>query len=163
MLQLPPKRKVAASAACCENTYPRFQNLTYIPCRRSSRGTGRPPELFGKSGRRRAKSPGDFSTRRSPEGSTRGASPCGMLLSLGRQPSQEGWPRRVDESGFVTAARGVLLLLLLQFAVRLSFAKPDGTRCREAPRSLSSSGGDRFFDSSGRKVARAMLRVSAPP
>ena len=124
----------------------------YTPLTAAHEGPESAPELFGSSGRRRAGPAGQRTARRRPEGSTQGREPfarccfaaCAEVLR-GSGASKQG---RVDELGFVTAARGACRACFLRFAVRRShLAKPDGTQVPQGaphpsfpcPRQLSSS------------------------
>jgi hypothetical protein len=61
--------------------------------------------IMGRAGGAELKVP-ETQISASPEGSTRGASLCGMLHRWNFGLREETGPTRVDESGFVTAARG---------------------------------------------------------
>jgi hypothetical protein len=100
----------------------------------------------GRAGGSESKAPEAFGSA-SPEGSTRGASLCGMLHRWNSGLREETGPTRVDESGFVNAARGASSCLLLQFAVRFAKRTAQGAARRPAP---SHRERDQLFDNSGR-------------
>jgi hypothetical protein len=95
---------VAAFLAAAKNTYPRPQNCTYNPSTAPHEGPCSYRSVMGRAGGAEPKVPETFDSA-SSEGSTRGASPCGMSLRWD-SGLERGRTRRVDESGFVTAARG---------------------------------------------------------